>query len=388
MVKADALFYNSLFLFLVSAVTWPLATLLQKNYRKHANLSQQFCVLYAVLFISSCMAVSFIAQNNPKNNMTMYLLGVLCAAVFFVFSLKEVLVLMVLVSLNFSIGLWLCSLTLEQEVLNSFGSIFILTCFFFISRVIYSYRLHHHMQVKLIKAQQRKIQKISSAKSEILRIVAHDMRAPFANIEMLVTLLRKRKGMAPEKQEEFYDLILKSCYKSKGLIADLLELAQLEQNQELKTNQVNVYAFLQEVQAEWKQKLTHNKQLLFSLPEKDLFVNLHLQKFQRVLDNLISNAVKFTPENGLIQVQVKENGQNIEIKISDNGIGVPLHLQQHLFKPFSKAGRKGLNGEASVGLGLNISRKLVEQHGGSITVESEENQGTTFQIKLPLAQRA
>ncbi|MFT2008757.1 HAMP domain-containing sensor histidine kinase [Pontibacter sp. 13R65] len=320
--------------------------------------------------------------------MTMYLLGVIGASVFFVFSLKEVLVLMVLVSMTFTVGLSLCSLSLEQEVLNSFGSMFILTCFFFISRIIYSYRLNHHVQVKLIKAQRRQIQKNSLAKSEILRIVAHDMRAPFANIEMLVTLLRKRKNMQPEQQEQYYEMILKSCHKSKGLINDLLELANLEQNKELPLEPIDLNLFMFEVQEEWQHKLGENKRLVFNFPEKPVFVGLHKQKFQRVLENLLSNAVKFTPENGIIQVAMQESGNGVTIQIADNGIGVPLHLQQHLFKPFSKAGRKGLKGETSVGLGLNISQKLVEQHGGTISVESEEEKGTTFHIKLPLASKS
>ncbi len=384
----DAFFYNTLFLCVVSALMLPAVALLRRKARKNFRFSQFCCLLYAVLFISSCMSVSFIAQHNPKNNMTMYLLGVIGASVFFVFSLKEVLVLMVLVSMTFTVGLSLCSLSLEQEVLNSFGSMFILTCFFFISRIIYSYRLNHHVQVKLIKAQRRQIQKNSLAKSEILRIVAHDMRAPFANIEMLVTLLRKRKNMQPEQQEQYYEMILKSCHKSKGLINDLLELANLEQNKELPLEPIDLNLFMFEVQEEWQHKLGENKRLVFNFPEKPVFVGLHKQKFQRVLENLLSNAVKFTPENGIIQVAMQESGNGVTIQIADNGIGVPLHLQQHLFKPFSKAGRKGLKGETSVGLGLNISQKLVEQHGGTISVESEEEKGTTFHIKLPLASKS
>lgn len=379
-----AYFYNCLTLCCGSAIVVPIAKILLNNYRKYAHLVQLVCLAYTVLFIGCCMAVSFFVQLNPKNNMTMYLLGVLLVAVLFVFSLKEVLILMLLVSILFTAGISLCSLPLEQELFNSIGSAFILTCFFVISRVVYSYRLNHHVQVKLIKAQQRQIQKISKAKSDILRIVAHDMRAPFANIEMLVTMLRKRKNMQPEQQEQLYGMIMTSCHKSKDLIHDLLELARLEQEQTFATQPTDMRAFLTEVQADWHQRLGNNKSLLFTFTDKACFVQLHRKKFQRVLDNLLSNAVKFTPDDGLVKVDVEESGQHIVVRISDNGIGIPKHLQLHLFKPFSKASRKGLKGEKSIGLGLHICQKLVEQHGGSIGVESEEQKGTTFFIKLPL----
>ena len=108
---------------------------------------------------------------------------------------------------------------------------------------------------------------------------------------------------------------------------------------------------------------------------------------RNILNNLMSNALKFTKDSGVISLKVKQQPNSILFVFADNGIGIPKKQQKHIFKKFSKAGRPGLNGETSVGLGLNIVKTIVKWHKGNIWFESEENKGTTFFIEIPKKQQ-
>ena len=104
---------------------------------------------------------------------------------------------------------------------------------------------------------------------------------------------------------------------------------------------------------------------------------------ERVLDNLIQNADKFSVKEKPIDVRLDEtNRHSISISVKDYGIGIPDNLKRHIFEQFTPAGRKGLRGEKSIGIGLHISKKIIEQHQGSLSIKSEENVGTTFTVHL------
>ena len=108
-------------------------------------------------------------------------------------------------------------------------------------------------------------------------------------------------------------------------------------------------------------------------------------KFSQIINNLITNSIKFTPENGKITIAIDQDESNLLITHSDTGIGIPKALQPYLFdKSSKKAHRTGLQGEGSNGIGLSIIRDLVEVQGGSIWLESEENKGTTFNLTFPI----
>jgi signal transduction histidine kinase len=130
-------------------------------------------------------------------------------------------------------------------------------------------------------------------------------------------------------------------------------------------------------------QLKDTRQICFTKTPQPVYAALNKERFNRVIDNLVSNAVKFTPQNGQINLELfPQNGQ-LQLQISDNGIGIPQNLQPFLFERFTKARRTGLQGEESTGLGLSITQQLVQKHGGSIVVKSSEKQGTAFQITLP-----
>ncbi len=103
-----------------------------------------------------------------------------------------------------------------------------------------------------------------------------------------------------------------------------------------------------------------------------------------MLNNLLTNAIKFSNPGSGIEVKALRSGDNIEISVKDNGLGIPLNEMMKLFKPFSKISVRSTDGESNSGLGLAIAKRIVEEHKGKIWVESEVNKGSTFYFTLPV----
>lgn len=337
---------------------------------------------YAFVFAVTCLLMSVAVQGSPINNMTMYLLGLSLIAVLFVLELKELLLLATAVELTFVGGVMLLDLPVERIIMNHTGSLFLILFFYFISRLNFSFRYNHFLQLRLIEQKNAELEQLSKAKTQILGVVAHDLRTPFANIEMMASMLI-HKPLSPEQQARFFELILKSCQSSKGIINELLEMARYDQEGACAPEPTKLDEFLDHLELEWQLQLKGTRQLQVQKDQEECWVNLDVEKFRRVLDNLLSNAVKFTQEQGNIMVRLMRQDSTIKLEVSDNGIGIPEAMRPHLFEPFSRAGRKGLRGEQTVGLGLSIARKLVEMHQGTLELRHGQEQGTTFRISLP-----
>ena len=116
---------------------------------------------------------------------------------------------------------------------------------------------------------------------------------------------------------------------------------------------------------------------------ESIYVGIDQYKFSQAINNLISNAIKFTHDNGIIVVGIEEKEETVLITVEDNGIGIPANRQEGLFEKFTKARRPGIKGEPSVGLGMSIIKTIVEWHNGKIWFESEENVGSKFFIEIP-----
>jgi two-component system sensor histidine kinase VicK len=127
----------------------------------------------------------------------------------------------------------------------------------------------------------------------------------------------------------------------------------------------------------------HDKTIVLNAAASSIFVSFDDVKFFQVIHNLLSNAVKFTPMNGNVTVDIKEDEIDVHISIADNGIGIPVYLRSHIFERNTPASRPGVRGEKSTGMGLYIVRKLVHLLGGRIDFSSQEHRGTNFVVSLP-----
>jgi signal transduction histidine kinase len=179
-------------------------------------------------------------------------------------------------------------------------------------------------------------------------------------------------------------MIKASCMRARGIITDLLDAANNENINIIDTRRTEMNHFLKRVISDWKMQKNARNGIVFIGTKDQVFSEINAEKFQRVMDNLITNALKFSKDNGKIDIYLNaKDGQSI-VEVRDYGLGIPSEMLPHIFERFSKARRPGVRGEQSTGLGLSISKQIIENHKGTIEVASEERKGSTFTIRLPL----
>ena len=232
------------------------------------------------------------------------------------------------------------------------------------------------------------LKRLYDAQETVLHLITHDLKAPIGHIQLATELLLQQldeaqlePGQVPDAPR-YLALIQQACARATKLLQDILVLGALDANQ-LKLQPTNLGALL----AQWLEPhylTAHQKGLTLALdvPPEPLMVNLNTDIFGRVVDNLVTNALKFTPPGGRVTVELREQASRVRLAVRDTGIGIPRALQATLFEKFSTSARAGVGGEASTGLGLFITQHIVQQHRGKLWVESEEGAGTTFFAEL------
>lgn len=226
-------------------------------------------------------------------------------------------------------------------------------------------------------------------KNEIIGFVAHDLRGPLAsNIGLQKLLLHKigNSNQDTDINNIFNYLELNNNYLTE-VTDDLVEAANLERDDfSIELSKENLSEILSEIELICEPEGMNKKLNIFiQKPEEQIIINLSKEKIKRALLNIISNAIKFTPENGSIFFTVEVVNNFAVIKIKDTGVGISEENIKVVFDKFSKASRKGVRGEKSNGLGLYIVAKIIEIHGGEISIKSQEMEGTEISVSLPLA---
>lgn len=237
---------------------------------------------------------------------------------------------------------------------------------------------------RLIRAM-REAKAANEAKSEFLSTISHELRTPLnAIIGFNQCLLMEMDGAINAQQQESLKKIEKSAFHLLSLINDVLDLAKIEANKvDLETSPQNIveltHSCLEEIQPLIKQKkLT----LIQKIPSSPILIEMDPIRMRQVLLNLLSNAVKFTGTGSII-VTVLNDVHHVEIHIQDTGIGLTAEEMSKIFHPFTQADSSITRKYGGTGLGLVISKKIIDLHGGTITIQSEKGQGSTFIVSLP-----
>lgn len=234
-----------------------------------------------------------------------------------------------------------------------------------------------------IEVMQQEQQKLDS----LIKILAHDLRGPFSQVYMVSDILRNMMNEEEEKRFGLYLGMLKKLgNRSVVLLDNLLRLVGLQEgslNLDLKKHDLRsiLGAVLESYQLNIQEKGITGR---LEAPDFAVVAEVDRPLLEQAFSNLLSNAVKFTPEGGGIHVRLQQQHDQTIIEVQDSGIGIPASHIPELFKEFSKMRRKGLKGEKSTGLGLAIAKQIIILHKGDISVESKEEQGTTFKVILPL----
>ena len=214
--------------------------------------------------------------------------------------------------------------------------------------------------------------------TRIMRIVAHDLKNPISAIHNMVHSLLQKEYLAPQK--ETLEVIRASCINSIALIKDLLD--EKKQQQDTRKELVDMSGLLEHCVQLLQAKADEKKQIL-KLHAEHADVMINRQKIWRVVSNIINNAIKFSQENSVININLQKKDTNVLLSVHDNGIGIPQELKSKIFDLSGEATRSGTVGEKSYGLGLSISQKIVEEHNGKLWFESKDGEGSVFYVELP-----
>lgn len=230
------------------------------------------------------------------------------------------------------------------------------------------------------------LKELDQLKSEFVSVVSHDLRSPLTAILGYIQLL-ERAGPLNTTQKDFVTRVQQSVSNITSLITDLLDLGRLEAGLDLTLTECMTVEILQEV-VEELQSSVDGKQLLLELqlPKSVAPVLGDRNRLHQAFSNILTNAIKYTPECGQLTIELEEQDGQVIVRISDTGLGIPPVDQPFIFDKFFRAGNVA-NSYEGTGLGLSIVKSVVERHYGRIWVTSELRAGSTFTVVLPTIQR-
>ena len=232
----------------------------------------------------------------------------------------------------------------------------------------------------------QELETASRHKSEFLANMSHELRTPLnAVIGFSDVLSEQMFGELNAKQLEYLDDIRSSGRHLLALINDILDLSKVEAGRmELVLTHFSLPEAIESGMTMVRERAARQGiELALKVDLQQDVIEADERKIKQVLFNLLSNAVKFTPPGGHVTVTARDDADNVEISVRDSGIGIDKEDQVRIFEAFQQAERGPARAQEGTGLGLGLARRFVELHGGTISVESEPGQGSTFTVRLP-----
>lgn len=247
-------------------------------------------------------------------------------------------------------------------------------------------RLHQQVRLQLVELQRlyRQVSRLEQLKTDMIRVAAHDLRNPLSVILLNLQLLRIGTHQCTPEATEHMASIKNAAERMKKLLEDILSLERIEQMAtHNNTAPVNLSAQVEKALAEYQAQAVQKSQEIRAHIAPEVILKGDESQLYEAITNLISNAVKYTPECGQIQIALKADTQQVTFKVNDTGYGIPESSQQHLFEPFYRVKTEETQKIEGTGLGLHLVKNIIERHNGAMIFHSVYGRGSTFGFILP-----
>ena len=234
---------------------------------------------------------------------------------------------------------------------------------------------------------ERELREVDRRKDEFLATLAHELRNPLGPIRTALALLRKLDPVVPAMQENARATIGRHTDHLVRLVDDLLDVSRISQGKiSLQWERVSLDSFVKSALETSSHIVTgRGHALSVALPQEELWVHGDPVRLSQIVANLLLNAAKFTAPGGAISISAERQGERVAIRLADNGIGIAAGSIETIFGLFEQSGHAPDRVQDGLGIGLSLVRKLVELHGGQVTVQSPGvGLGSTFEVDLPL----
>jgi PAS domain S-box-containing protein len=242
-----------------------------------------------------------------------------------------------------------------------------------------------HLDIQRLKQVENELRELDQRKNEFLATLAHELRNPLAPLRNGLEVMRLASG-SPQTVEKARSMMERQLGQMVRLVDDLLDVSRVSRGKiELRRERVELASVLRNA-LETSQPLMDERGHTFivDIPPERIVVEADTTRLAQVFWNLLNNAAKYTEAAGRVQLSVHPAGEQVEVRIRDNGVGIPLDMQAQVFDIFTQVDRSLEKAQGGLGIGLSIAKRLVEMHGGSISVTSGgHRQGSEFTVRLP-----
>lgn len=232
-----------------------------------------------------------------------------------------------------------------------------------------------------------KLAEANRMKSEFISVVSHQLRSPLSNLRWAIELLMSgRLGKIEEEQVEYFRILKENSARMRELVKDLLTVSRIEtKTLPLKKKEISLIELTKELISEFELfTKASNVKVKFQAQENLPKVFADPSQIKLVIENLLDNAIRYIKNKGIVEIKLEKKGKKLYFEIKDNGVGIPQEDQKYIFQKFFRSENIMRYQTQGSGLGLYITKSIVEKSGGKMGFRSQERKGSTFFFTLPL----
>ncbi|VAX14831.1 hypothetical protein MNBD_NITROSPINAE04-1277, partial [hydrothermal vent metagenome] len=235
-----------------------------------------------------------------------------------------------------------------------------------------------------LRNQTRQLKELDDFKDKMFSFISHDLRSPLtSNIGLVNLLLDNGKEPLTERQQNILKTLRKSILHQLKLVEDLIDISRIQRGaMEIKRGPAKAGDIIKESVLMLKQMAKDKGIKIVVNRSEDIWINVDMEKMIHVVNNLLSNAIKFTETGGKVTLDTISDGENVEIVVQDNGVGMDAERLEKIFDLSEKVSTFGTAGERGTGLGLSICEEITSLNNGKIVIESEPGKGSTARLKF------